>query len=407
MEKFIYKSAEELNALTADEQTKYVADMKAHEKAVREAELKAKLDPITENQTKTAQDIKDMSETLTQIDAKLKGGAMTAEMKGFLHNVVKENYEDIKAAFKGKDDFKFVVEKVPAMHMTNNGTVSNIAGLTNYPTGSFEVDNDIAFIRVPDNFILSIIRNAQRTKVPEMIVKKQQIAGEGAVAVVIEGEMKPLLQYKFQNTSTLRKKYAGRIEWTEEFEMDFETLLDAIVDMFERDVLTAWQDGLIATITANATTYVSSSLDGTLPNPDNGLAVIATMQQIKALGYTPNAVLMNPRDIDASVFTQDLNGNFSIKPYIDAAGNRINGVSLVPSLKVTAGTALVGDFSIYKEVHTGFIFRRGQYDKQFIENEYTAVGEVFSILNAAPAQYPAIVKVNLATVKAALLKLTV
>lgn len=410
MEKFIYKSAEELNALTADEQTKYVADMKAHEKA----ELKAKLDPITADlttikgeQTKTAKDVQDIAENVDQIKAQLKGGQMNAEMKNFLHNVVKENYEEIKSAFKGKEDFKFVVEKVASMHMTNNGTVTNIAGLTNYPTGTFEVDNDIAMIRVPENFILGLIRNTQRAKVPEMVVKKQQIAGDGAVAVVAEGEVKPLLQYKFQNTSTLRKKYAGRIEWTEEFEMDFENLLDAIIDMFERDVLTAWQDGLIATITANATAYVSSSLDGTLPNPDNGLAVIAVMQQIKALGYTPNAVLMNPRDIDASVFTQDLNGNFSIKPYIDASGNRINGVSLVPSLKVTAGTALVGDFSIYKEIHTGFIFRRGQYNAQFIENEYTAVGEVFSVLNAAPAQYPAIVKVNLATVKAVLKKATV
>lgn len=407
---FKYKTVAEINALSADEQEKYLADKKTHEDELRKKELEKGLEPVNtelksikDEQSKTSKDISDIAETLATMDAKLKT-TTTAEVKGFLHTVIKENYEAIKDAFKGnnKTPFSFEVIKVPAMHMTNNGTVANIAGLTNYPTGSFEVDNEIAMIRVPENFILSIIRNTQREKVPEMVIKKQQVAGEGAVAVVAEGAVKPLLQYKFQNTSTLRKKYAGRIEWTEEFEMDFEALLDAIVEMFERDVLTAWQDGILDVIDTNATAYVSSSLDGTFPNPDNGLAIIATMQQIKALGHTPNGVFMNPMDIDASVYTQDLDGNFSIKPYIDATGNRIAGVRLIPSLKIDAGTAFVGDFSIYKEIHTRFIFRRGQYNAQFIENEYTAVGEVFSVLNAAPAQYPAIVKVNLATVKAAL-----
>lgn len=83
-------------------------------------------------------------------------------------------------------------------------------------------------------------------------------------------------------------------------------------DMFERDVITAWQDDLIKIITTNATAYVASSLDGTLVSPDNGLAIVAAAQQVKALGYTPNFVLMNPVDIDAAVYTQDANGNFKL-----------------------------------------------------------------------------------------------
>ena len=412
---FNYKKSAEINALSEDEQDKYLADKNTHEYESRKKELQKGLDPINvelksikEGQKKTDEDIKTIGETLSTIDAKFKSKA-TPELEGYLRSVIKENYETIKEAFKSnnKTPFSFEVVKVPAMHMTNNGTVTNIAGLTNFPTGSFEVDNEIAMIRVPENFILSVIRNVQREKVSEMVIKKQQVPGEGVVAVVTEGTVKPESQYKFQNTSTLRKKYAGRIEWSEEFEMDFEALLDAIIEMFERDVLTAWQDGILDIIDTNATSYISSSLDGTLPNPDNGLAIIAAMQQIKALGYIPNNVFMNPMDIDASVYTQDLEGKFSIKPYIDATGNRIAGVRLIPSLKIDVGTAFVGDFSIYKETHTRFIFRRGQYNEQFINNEYTAVGEVFSVLNAAPAQYPAIIKINLETVKAALLKPTV
>ena len=401
---FKRKTAAEILALTPEEQEKYMSEQKTHDDKVRKDELeksiKEALDPISASQKKTGEDLSLIIQEVDVIKEAMKS-KVSPELKGFLHTVIKENHEEIVKNFKEKGTKEFIIEKVPAMHMTNNGTVSNVDGL-NLPTGPFEFDNDIAMIRVPENFILTVIRNTQRAKVPEYLMKKQQVPGEGAVAVVVEGEVKPLLQYKFQNTSTKRKKYAGRIEWTEEFEMDFEALLDAIIEMFERDVLTAWQDGIIEIIEANATSYIGSSLDGTLQKPDNGLAVIATMQQIRVLGFVPETVLMNPVDIDAAIYTQDANGNLQLKPYIDASGNRIAGVRLVPSLKVEAGQAIVGEFSIYKEIHSGFIFRRGQYNEQFIENEYTAVGEVFSILNAAPAEYPGIVKINLATVKAAL-----
>ena len=391
--KFTYKTAEEIAAMSAEEQNKYLQDKNAHEANVRKEEIEKALQPLKDAQDTIKEDLSVMKESL-------KGG-VTEMIKNQMYNVIKENHAKIVEAVKEKKDFPEFAFNVAAMHMTNNGTVSNVSGL-NFPASTFEVDNDIFMIKVPENFILRVIRNSQRAKVPQTVIKTQQVPSEGAVAVVAEGAVKPLLQYKFQRTSTSRKKYAGRIEWTEEFEMDFEALLDAIVDMFERDVITAWQDDLINIITTNATAYVSSSLDGTLVSPDNGLAIVAAAQKVKALGYTPNFVLMNPVDIDAAVYTQDADGNFQLKPYIDASGNRIAGITVIPSLKIDEGTALVGDFSIYKEIHSAFIMRRGQYGDQFIENEYTLVGEVFSVLNAAPASYTGIININLATVKAAL-----
>lgn len=406
--KFEKKSLAEIAGMSAEDQEKYMAAKETHDTEVREKALIAALEPlgisvktVEDAQKESAKDVTAIKEELKSIGEQVKS-KVSPEIKNFLHAIVKEKHQDFIDAFKNNGDLKIVVTKVAAMHMTNNGTVSNIAGLTAYPTGSFEVDGDIAYIRVPENFVLNVIRNTRRSKVPNQLISRQQVATEGAVAVVAEGAVKPLLQYKFQNVSTSRKKYAGRIEWTEEFEMDFEALLDAIIDLFERDVITAWQDGLIDIIDTNATAYVASSLDGTLIKPDNGLAVIAAAQQIRVLGGTPNYVFMNPVDIDAAVYTQDTEGNFQLKPYIDAAGNRIAGITVISSLKVDAGTAVVGDFSIYKEIHSGFIMRRGQYGDQFIENEYTLIGEIFSILQVAPANLPLVVKINLATVKAAL-----
>lgn len=405
MKEFTYKSAEELEAMSAEEQTKYVADMKAYEKAQREIEIKEATKGLVEGQVKLENQVKEVAETLSTIEETMKSG-LTPELKGFLHNVVKENYETLVDAVKNKKEVVFEVSKVAAMHMTNNGTVSNISGLT-YPTNdNFTVDSNIALIRVPENFILSVIPNRIKSKVPAQVIKRQQLATEGAAVLTAEGAVKPLMQYKFQNTATTRQKYTGRIEYTEEFAMDFEDLLAEIVRLFERDVLTDWQDGLFEIIDTNATAYVGSVLDGTLVNPDNALAVVAAGLQVESLNYGNDlTVIMNPQDVAAGYYTQDNNGNFALKPYIDANGRTIGaGYRLFTSNRVTAGTAYIGDFSIYNEIHSGFIIRTGQYNAQFIENEYTIIGEVFSILNAAPIDYKGIVKINLETVKAALKK---
>lgn len=183
-------------------------------------------------------DVQDLAEEVRLLNEQIKAGGMTDELKDYLHSVLKENHKAIVDAVKNRKEIQFEVAKVAAMHMTNNGTVTNVSGLT-YPTNpNFLVDNNVAYIRVPENFILSVIPNRQVDKVPEQIIKKQQLPREGDIAITAEGAVKPLVQYKMQNTATTRNKWAGRIEWSEEFAIDFEALFADIVRMFERDVLT-------------------------------------------------------------------------------------------------------------------------------------------------------------------------
>lgn len=400
---FKYKNPEELEKMSADELKTYHTEMKAFEKKERETEIENATKGIKEEIGTVDKAVKEIAEDVASITEQLKA-RLSDEGKSMLYKAMKEKHKEFVDAFKGKNSFEISVEKVAAVHMTNNGTVTNASGLT-FPTNdNFLIDSDVAYIRIPENYILNVISNTQTDKVPQQVFKRQQVATEGAVAITAEGAVKPLLQYKFQNTATNRQKYAGRIEWTEEFEMDFEALFNDIVRMFERDVLIAWQEGIVDIIDANATAYVSSSLDDSLVIPDNGLAIVAVAQQIRALNYTPNFVIMNPVDVDAAVYTQDSEGRFMLKPYIDPAGNRIAGIRLITSNRVTPGTFLVGDFSVYRERHSRYIFRTGYYDDQFIRNEWSAIGEVFSILSIAPIDYKAIVKGNFATVKAALQK---
>lgn len=216
-----------------------------------------------------------------------------------------------------------------------------------------------------------------------------------------EGGTKPLTSDTFIRNRTLRKKYAGRIEWTEEFELDNEMLFAEIVRLFEDKVIRAWQDGIISTIQTNAVAYTSSVLDGTFVSPDNALAVIAGQSVIQGMYFTPNVVIMNPSDIFAAMFTQDTEGNPQIKPYIvnNNGVYSINGMRVFASYKIAQGTALVGDSSVYQEWHSSFIFRVGTYNDQFIKNQKTAIGEVFSLLRIANNEKPAWMVLDLDAVK--------
>lgn len=402
-EQFAEKSAQEMGMLYSEFNSEQLAN-KANKDDIPNIEeaLKGYLKAESIETIKTQ--IEEMQESInTVLDrTKVKGG-LTDAAKYNLRNMIKENHDEFCTAIKQKQPME-ISFKVAAIHMTNNGTVTNAAGVNVPATDNVMYDDDIVKIRFPENFILNVISNRQVDNVPAQRIRKEQTTTEGAVAVTAEGAVKPLLQYKFVRTSTDRVKYAGRIEWTEEFEMDYELLFREIVRLFEEDVIRAWQDGLIAEILANATSYVSSTLDDTLIAPDNGLAIVATQSQLQAVNYMPDTVVMNPSDVVATMFQQDADGNLKLSPYINVTTGTINGMNLISTNKVASGTAIVLESNVYDEIHSDFIMRTGQYGDQLIENEYTAIGEVFSILRIAERDLIGAVAVNLATVKAALLK---
>ena len=359
--------------------------------------------PTKEAFEKMQKDLGEAMEGVNKILERTSGsGKMKDAAKYQLRKMVEENHADIIDAIKNRKEFDFTF-KVAAMHMTNNGTVSNGA-LTLPLSDNYLMDEEIAVIRYPENFILNVISNRQATKVPEQSFKKGQVTTEGAVAVTAEGAVKPLMQYKFVRTATSRKKYAARIEWTEEFEMDFEALLAAIVRLFEADVIRAWQNGLITQITTDATAYASSVLDGTFPEPDNGLSVVAAQSVLQQLNYNADTVLMNPADLVSTLYIQNANGDLKTSPYINTTAGTIAGMRLFSSNTIPQGTAYVGDATVYNEIHSDYIFRTGQYGDQLIENEYTAIGEVFSIIEIAEQDLVAWVELNLNAVKTLLTK---
>lgn len=353
-----------------------------------------------------ATQLKNIAEALEKIEKS--NTQLIGEKEKFqLRKYVRENHKSIVDAIKSGKDLdgtEFTALKAAAM-FTTTSAVGN--GSVSLPlVENFLMENDIAVIRYPENSILDAIPSTQVARVPNQVILTEQATAEGAVAVVLEGGTKPLVSDTFVRTITTRTKYAGRIEWTEEFEMDNELLFDAIIDLFENKVNRAHRDGIIAKMITNATAYTTSVLNGTFVAPDNGLAVIAGQSVIQGMYFTPNLVVMNPSDIFAAMFTQDVDGNPQMKPYIvnNNGVYSINGMRVISSYVIAQGTALVGDSSVYREWHSNYIFRVGTYGDQFIKNEKTAIGEIFSLLRIANINKPAWMVINLAAVKTSLTK---
>jgi len=104
----------------------------------------------------------------------------------------------------------------------------------------------------------------------------------------------------------------------------------------------------------------------------------------------------------ATLFSQDAEGNLKLAPYINTTAGTINGMRLIQSNTIEQGFAYVGESRLYNEIHSNFIMRTGQYGNQLIENEYTAIGEVFSILSIAERDLVGWVELDLEAVKDAL-----
>jgi len=422
MGKVNLKSALEKNGATLDEnQEKFVSAV--------ESSLSKAFEDMSSNQEKTLGEMlndaiksnlgaieKDSKGNVVTIAEQLKGLAETIESvrtqqtmklsnkeKFQLRKMIEEKGNDIRDAIRtGKDfEIEFHAAKVAAP-FTSATAISNDTGVNLPLDENYTVDGGVVALRFPANFILNVISNSQTAKVPVQRIKTEQATEEGAVAVVAEGGTKPLTSDTFLRTMTARKKYAGRIEWSEEFEMDNNMLFNEVVMMFESKVIRAWQNGIIADIIANGVAYTSSVMDDTLVIPDNGLAVIAAQSVINGMNFNADTVLMHPSDIVTTMFTQDTEGNSRLLPYMQ--NGQINGMRVVASSTIAIGSAVVMDSTVYREVHSGFILRFGTYSDQFIKNEKSAIGEVFSLLSIAQNELPAVMAIDLDAVKAALLK---
>ena len=346
--------------------------------------------------------IRSIAERVQQIEDKAKRGLSQGD-KETLRRKLEEKKDEIIRARSDKSNnsvwaLEFKASRAASAMMTT-GTVLTGAQAVN-SMNVFD-DTEITVIRYPRNFVMDAISATQVSKVPNPWRWKEQLADNtGLPAETTEGNAKPLTDSVFSWKYADRKKYAGRIEFTEELAIDFEQLLVEIIDMFETKVIREWNKGVQADIVAWAPAYTSTGFDGYFIAPGVAEVIAAGKLHVSNTNYDADQVWLNPVDAAKAMIHQTTSGEITYLPEAIA----FSGLTPFISNFVPAGTILVGQSNIIREQHGSFIVRRGMYGNQFIENEETIVGEIFSNLKLSTEAKKGWVKMTVATVLTALTK---
>jgi hypothetical protein len=350
---------------------------------------------------KTAADIiRTLATDVDNLEKKIKR-EFTADDKYKLRAMLEAKKDEIIRAKDSKDpntywELEFKAKRGASALMTNTTLIS---GATANNNGNVFDDLDVAIIQYPKNFIVDAIGGRQVAKVPAIWRWKEQTTeSTNAVAAVTEGNTKPLTDEIFIWNQSARAKYAGRIEFTEELAMDFDQLLLQIIDMFEQKVIRAWNAAVQVLLVAYATDYTTTELDATFHSPGIAALILAGKLWVENNNYEPDILLIRPGDAALARIAQNINGDIQYLP--DAVA--FQGLTPFISTDIPSGKIYVGCSSTVGEQHSAFILRRGVYGNQFILNEETIVGEVYSVTKMPTISAGSWVELDTTTVKASL-----
>ena len=361
-------------------------------------DLENKLGAFDEGKSAAAV-IRSIAERVQEIEEKAKRG-LSERDKNILRKKLEEKKDEIIRARNSNEGWaiEFKASRAASALMT---TATALTGAVAINNPSVMDDMEVTVIRYPRNFIIDAIGGRQVDKVPAVLRWKEQAAeSDGVPGVIAEGVVKTLTDKAFVWKIANRKKYAGRIEFTEELTQDFDQLFLQIIDMFGDQVIREWNKGVQADIVAWAPAYTSTGLDGYFVAPGVAEVIKAGKLHVSNASYDADIVLINPVDAAKAMIHQTTAGEITYLPEAIA----FDGLAPFISTHVPAGTILVGTSNIVKEQHSNFIARRGVYGDQFIENEETIIGEVFSLLKLPTESKKGWVKMTVATVLDALTK---
>lgn len=349
--------------------------------------------------------IRALSLKVDEYEAKTKRG-LSPDEAFKLKSMLEAKKEDITSAIrasKSKDPsiakdwaIEFRAKRGASALMT---TATVLSGATAINTINVMDDLEILVIQYPKNFIIDTIGGRQVPNVPPTLRwKEQNTESVDAVGLVTQGSTKNLTDKSFVWKSADRAKYAGRIEFTEELAMDFDQLLLQIIDMFENQVLRSYNSAIQVLLLAWCSAYTSTELDGTFVTPGTSQVIQAAKLWIENNLYEPDLVMLRPGDAALAKIAQNSLGDVTYLP--DAVA--FHGLTPFVSTNIPVGYIAVGTSSTPKEQHSAFILRRGTYGNQFIENEETIVGEIFSLLKLPTISKASWVLVEIAAMKESL-----
>ena len=179
-------------------------------------------------------------------------------------------------------------------------------------------------------------------------------AMEGSFGTVAEGAKKHQVHFTSDQKTVALSKIAGFIKETDELLADWAFLESAIRGRLQYEFNKAVEEFLIGTLLSTSGIQTGQSTISF----DN---ILKAKQAVRnETGYAPDAILINPTDLETLLLTKDNNLQYLLGgPAYGSYGNgaysanpRIWGLPVVESNSVSAGQAIVGAFKAGSSVVT-------------------------------------------------------
>ncbi len=380
---FIYKTQEELSAMTPQEVDVYAKQLKAHEAELRKEELTeatkglATKEELTAELAKATKAIEDLQENINE----LKDLTSTSKNDGKFVDALKsvlETKKDEFLALKGNRSASVEITVKAVGNMTLGGNIVDDAQI---PQAQREAGITRIVRRQP--FILQLVNTGTINSNKWEWV--QQVNPDGGAGMTAEGTKKSQADFDLELAEASVRKVTAYIKVSKEMlddvdmmraEIDQE-LIELINLKIDEQLLSG--DGLgqnLVGILENATAYSAGSFAGTVVEPNNADVLRTAINQVMVNLFQPNYIVLHPSDVTALELSKGNDGHYVMPPFTTTDGTVIKGIPVVMNTGVTEGDFLVGDFTKsgvrFKE---GITINVGYENDDFTKNFVTILAE--------------------------------
>lgn len=402
--KFDAMTAEEKAGLYNEYNTELKSYIETLEKNVDDKATKEELaKAVSELNSTRLEQMETLNKALNEMGLAIKAGAesTTSEPVKGLREMLKENKDKISALKNGKEGFEFEVKAVGTMTGANN-----VSG------GNVPVEQRIAgFNIIPSRRTRLMDLVSRGTATSNIISWVYQSGKEGAAGGTAEGALKNQIDFNLVVASQNVVKRTAFIKVSTEMldDIDFiETEINnELLRELDKDVeLTAYSGNGTAPnmngIYTTATAFAAGTFAGTVDTANAVDVLEVGLNQIDIANQEPaNGILMHPSDVTA---LRLIKVTATDKRYVFEDGVAfINGVPIVKTTLVTAGTYLIGAFNMATLYSKGSIrIEMGLDGDDFTKNLRTIIAEFRGAMVVKNNDRTAFVKGTFATDAAAL-----
>lgn len=209
---------------------------------------------------------------------------------------------------------------------------------------------DLISVRRTGSDTLEYVRQTAHTNAAKPVPEAQSAAPiDGSTVTNVIGGLKPEGSWAFERVSTSVKTIAEWVPVTKRALADAAQLEDLIRDELSKDIAEAEEAQILTGdgVGENLTGILSTSgIQSQSFDTDVFVSVRKAITKARTVGrVVPNAVLMNPLDVETVDLARETGGRFYGAGPFTMGPRTLWSLPIVESETITAGTAVVGDFS--------------------------------------------------------------